>query len=85
MLVVELFEAWRRLLEDFEAAVAGLAEFRDGAQGAARQADYQETLGRRIDEVWRCRQGLEEAAGDVQRRVISEIGSALAHEAAGAP
>jgi hypothetical protein len=83
--VVEPFEGWRRLLEDFEAAVAGLTELRNGAQGAERQAEYQETLGGRIDEVRRCRQALEEAAGDVRRRVISEIDSALAHEAARAP
>jgi hypothetical protein len=76
--LVESLQAWRQLLAEFEAAVARLTELRNGA---ARQAGYEKTLTGRISEVRRCRQALEEAAGEIRRRVIGTIDSGAGHKA----
>ncbi len=74
--LVEPFESWQRLLQDFDSAVACLTDLGDGDG----DGDYQSRLGECIAEARRCRQAVEEAADQLRRRVASGIDSALAHE-----
>lgn len=76
--LVEPFESWQHLLQDFDSSVATLTEIRDGGPGEA--ADYQSRLGGCIDDARRCRHAVEEAAEDIRRKAAAEIDAALAHE-----
>ncbi len=76
--LVEPFESWQRLLQDFDASVARLTELGDA--GVGEGPDYQGRLDGCIAEARRCRIAVADAAEDLRRRVAAEIDSALAHE-----
>ena len=75
--LLEPFQSWRRLIDDFDHAVRRLARLRD-----ARDAGpgYQEQLDEAIDEARVCRKAVEEANEHLQRRAAALIDTALAHD-----
>ena len=75
--ILEPFESWRKLVADFDDAARRLTVLRDTRIG---DPGYQSRLGAAIEEARNCRQAVEEATADLQRRVAALIDAALARQ-----